>query len=149
MIANSNLNYFAIEPARLTTEIIQALRHGELARWPASIRTIPGIRFCKNAAIRSFRIVLNCQFLNSLEQLDKSPSQFDAIFHDPFSPEVAPDLWNENYFRMLHQLLKPSRRLVTYCVKSKIQKLLREIGFTVEKTRGPIGGKREVLVATK
>ena len=72
---------------------------------------------------------------------------FDAVYFDAFSPQSNPDLWTEKVFRNLRSLLKINGRLVTYCVKSNVQRLLRTAGFKVTKTAGPIGGKREVLIA--
>ena len=72
---------------------------------------------------------------------------FDAVYFDAFSPQANPDLWTEKVFRHLRSLLKTNGRLVTYCVKSNVQRLIRAAGFKVTKTAGPIGGKREVLIA--
>lgn len=74
---------------------------------------------------------------------------FDAIYHDPFSPETSPELWNASMLGSLAASLRPGGRLVTYCVKSEIRKRLLQTGLNVFKTRGPVGGKREVLVAEK
>ena len=78
---------------------------------------------------------------------NRDEDRFDAIYHDPFSPEVAPELWSLELFQRLRQMLRGRGRLVTYCVKSEIQRRLRVAGFEVEKRRGPPGGKREVMVA--
>jgi tRNA U34 5-methylaminomethyl-2-thiouridine-forming methyltransferase MnmC len=76
-------------------------------------------------------------------------SSFEIVFHDPFDPAVAPKLWSEHTLSKLFQLLVPGGCLVTYCVKSIIQKRLKAVGFQIEKTKGPEGGKREVLIARK
>lgn len=74
---------------------------------------------------------------------------FDAIYLDAFSPETTPELWTADFFLNLSSALKPGCRLVTYCVKSEIQRRLTVSGFNVHKTAGPRSGKREVLIATK
>ena len=74
---------------------------------------------------------------------------YDAVFLDAFSPEKNPELWSVAFFEGLHQALKSQGRLTTYCVKSEIQRRLREAGFAISKTRGPVGGKREVLIAVR
>lgn len=38
---------------------------------------------------------------------------------------------------------------MTYCVKGDVRRTLQKVGFEVEKIKGPIGGKREVLKARK
>lgn len=74
---------------------------------------------------------------------------FDAIYLDAFSPDSNPDLWSGEFLGELADCLDRGHgRLVTYCVKSSIQKLLRAAGLKVNKTPGPAGGKREVLVAS-
>jgi len=79
----------------------------------------------------------------------KPTTGFDAIYLDAFSPEANPLLWTKDFFSVLISLLRKEGRLVTYCVKSEIQRRLREVGFNVSKTRGPANWKREVLVAKR
>ncbi len=73
---------------------------------------------------------------------------FDAIYFDPFSPNANPALWTTQVFRVMHRLLVPDGKLVSYCVNRRVRDTLKECGFRVERVRGPIGGKREVLVAS-
>ena len=73
----------------------------------------------------------------------------DAIFFDAFSPETNPELWQSDVFRRAYDILKPGGTLTSYCVKSRVQKGLHSVGFSIEKLPGPPGGKREVLRAVK
>ena len=75
--------------------------------------------------------------------------QFHAIFHDPFGPDENPDLWQADFLEKLYRSLMPGGRLTSYCVKSSIQRQLRAIGFQVQVHPGPVGGKREVLIAIR
>ncbi len=75
--------------------------------------------------------------------------KFHAVFLDSFSPRSSPELWTAEMFQKLLDCLLDEGRLVTYCVKSEIQRRLKRVGFDVQKTRGPKNGKREVLVAIK
>lgn len=81
--------------------------------------------------------------------METEPGSLDLVYHDPFSPADAPELWTVELFQELHSRLRPGGRLLTYCVKSSVQKTLRLAGFQIKKTKGPIGGKREVLIAIK
>ncbi len=74
---------------------------------------------------------------------------FNAIYFDPFSPETSPDLWSTEVLKTAFDNLLSGGRLTSYCVKGSIRRLLMEIGFDVRRTAGPIGGKREVLVAIR
>lgn len=77
------------------------------------------------------------------------PGWFHVVYHDAFSPQACPDLWESEVFEDLFELLQPGGVLATYCVKSEIQKRLKAIGFDVQKRKVPTNGKREVLTAFK
>lgn len=74
---------------------------------------------------------------------------FEAVYHDAFSPEVNPELWQEAFLAKLAGALVPDGLLVSYCVQGAVRRTLRALGLEVSKRRGPVGGKREVLVARK
>ena len=74
---------------------------------------------------------------------------YDAIYFDPFAPAVNPELWEADFLAGMHRMLKPSGNLVTYCVSRTVRQLMQSVGFNVQRVPGPVGGKREVLVATK
>lgn len=73
---------------------------------------------------------------------------FDAIYFDPFSPESNPTLWGEQVLLAMRRCLSAEGRLVSYCVNRKVRDTLESVGFVVQRVAGPVGGKREVLVAT-
>lgn len=79
----------------------------------------------------------------------RAPEGVDAIFFDPFSPETNPELWRQDVYRSAYEILNVGGTLTSYCVKSRVQKDLREVGFSIQKVPGPPGGKREVLRAVK
>lgn len=72
---------------------------------------------------------------------------FDAIYFDPFDPESQPDLWSAPMLNKMRSLIDAEGRLVTYCVSRAVRDTMEKSGFTVERTAGPSGGKREVLIA--
>lgn len=75
--------------------------------------------------------------------------EYDVIYFDAFAPEKQEEMWEKEVFLKIYQAMKVDGILVTYCVKGVIRRLLKEIGFTVEKLAGPINGKREMLRAIK
>ena len=81
-------------------------------------------------------------------QLDKS-GVFDAIYFDPFAPAVNQDLWTEEFLGRMWELLQVGGRLVTYCVNRRVKDTLNAAGFEIACVPGPMGGKREVMRATK
>ncbi len=83
------------------------------------------------------------------DALELESAIYDIVYLDAFSPENNAELWTAAFFKKLYSALQPDGRLVTYCVKSEIQRRLQSAGFDVRKTPGPVGGKREVLIAVK
>ncbi len=75
--------------------------------------------------------------------------KFDAIYFDPFAPDTNSGLWQSPMLEVMYKLMNKHGRFVTYCVKREVRDRLTAVGFKVAKIRGPQGGKREVLVATK
>jgi tRNA U34 5-methylaminomethyl-2-thiouridine-forming methyltransferase MnmC len=80
--------------------------------------------------------------------LELAPASFDACYLDPFSPDVNPELWTEEFLGHIRAALRPGARLSSYCVRGEVRRRLQALGFRVEKRPG-IGRKREVLVAWK
>ncbi len=81
--------------------------------------------------------------------LSRASETFDTIYFDPFDPHANPELWTEAVFRDVARCMRPQGRLVTYCVKGEIRRRLATAGFDVRRVEGPVGGKREVLIALK
>jgi hypothetical protein len=66
---------------------------------------------------------------------------FDAIFHDPFSPQKMPELWTAELFREYYKLLESRQGcLLTYSAAAAVRGGLQESGFQVYKTM-PLGRK--------
>ncbi len=74
---------------------------------------------------------------------------FDAVYLDPFSPDVDPDAWRPATLAALAAALAPGGALVTYSVQGAVRRSLAATGLVVAKRPGPPGGKREVLRARK
>ena len=77
------------------------------------------------------------------------PTDIDIVYFDAFAPEKQPEMWSAPIFARLYQAMRPGAILTTYCAKGVIRRLLQSAGFTVERLAGPVGGKREILRATK
>lgn len=76
-------------------------------------------------------------------------SQVNAVYFDAFSPETNPRLWSSQVLQEMNQLLVPGGSLTSYCVKSMVRKTMEEVGFSISRLPGPVGGKRQVLLARK
>ena len=77
------------------------------------------------------------------------PGDIDVVYFDAFAPEKQPEMWSPEVFAAIHQVMRLGGVLTTYCAKGAIRRLLQQVGFTVERLAGPVGGKREILRATK
>lgn len=73
----------------------------------------------------------------------------DLVYYDAFAPDVQPDLWTTEIFERIYRAMGNDAVLMTYCVKGMIRRTLKDIGFGVQKLKGPAGGKREILQAVK
>jgi len=78
----------------------------------------------------------------------KERLSFDLIYHDAFSPNVQPELWNETIFKKSYSLLRTGGILVTYSAKGTVRRTMESVGFEVERIPGP-PGKREMIRARK
>jgi tRNA U34 5-methylaminomethyl-2-thiouridine-forming methyltransferase MnmC len=74
--------------------------------------------------------------------------KFHVIFYDAFMPVAQPEMWTEESFARMYNLLLPNGVLTTYCSKAEVRRNLEAAGFFVEKLPGPLG-KREMLRARK
>ncbi|MEM9943599.1 MAG: tRNA (5-methylaminomethyl-2-thiouridine)(34)-methyltransferase MnmD [Planctomycetota bacterium] len=152
---SGSLFYDAVEPYPISTEAWRSLEYSKIEHCQPGYRQFADSMDLYSA--RDLKIVSDLVelklFHRDLESHFRSISNrqdsYDLVFHDPFSPESVPELWEVATFQKLFKILKPGGRLLTYCVKSKVQKTLLEAGFEIRKTKGPAGGKREVLIAIK
>ena len=73
---------------------------------------------------------------------------FNLIYFDAFGARVQPELWTVEIFQKMYDALKTGGVLVTYAAKGSVRRAMIEVGFEVEKLKGP-PGKREMLRAKK
>lgn len=72
--------------------------------------------------------------------------QFDLVYFDAFGFQYQPELWTEQIFVKIKNALKPNGILVTYACKGEVNRILKGLGFKIEKLQGP-PGKREMTRA--
>lgn len=75
-------------------------------------------------------------------------SDYNLIYWDVFGHRVQPHLWEKELFERVYSNMQSGGVLVTYSSKGVVRRTLIEIGFEVEKLKGP-PGKREMLRAWK
>lgn len=77
-----------------------------------------------------------------------SGEPFHLVYFDAFDPLAQPELWTEEVFKKLFDMMIEKGVLVTYCSKSSVRRAMQAAGFNVAKLPGP-PGKREIVRAEK
>lgn len=75
-------------------------------------------------------------------------SRYDVVYFDAFAPSIQPALWSDMVFRKIFAAMNEGGILSTYSSNTKVQRTLRDAGFSISKLPGP-PGKREILQAIK
>ena len=83
----------------------------------------------------------------SLEKYN-SNKKFNIIYFDAFSPNKQPELWHQDIFQKMYNLLKDNGFLVTYCAKGSVKRTMQRAGFNVITLDGP-PGKRQMTKGEK
>lgn len=154
----ARLDYMALEQRLLPVEVLAevladsaatpgpeyaAVRSALLAKLAELPAGASGVQELQLTADCRLRLVL----ADAVEWQPSNAERYDAIYFDPFSPASNPRLWEPSVLRRMRMALAPLGRLVSYCVSSQIRGRLEAVGFRVRRVPGPLGGKREVLIA--
>lgn len=86
-------------------------------------------------------------WLGSFESWQITSTGVDYFFHDPFSPEANPELWNPQTFEKLKSHASENAILATYCAASKARGAMAKAGWLVARAPGALG-KREMTIAS-
>lgn len=148
------LDYTALEHTLLDAEAVRALAYGqylapEVLEGYLSAREIlpPQPEPGRYALAITPGVTLTLVLGNAREAAWEG--RFHAVYHDAFSPEANPELWDGAFLSRLAGALERDGKLASYCVKGEVRRRLQALGLAVAKRPGPPGGKREVLVATR
>ena len=77
-----------------------------------------------------------------------SQQKFDIIYFDAFSPSEQPELWTEQMFKKMYDLLNENGVLVTYCAQGQMKRNMKQVGFKNQSLPGALG-KREMTRGLK
>jgi tRNA U34 5-methylaminomethyl-2-thiouridine-forming methyltransferase MnmC len=109
----------------------------EVARWIDALRAA--------LASGSIRLVLG-DARETLPALDRD-LRFDAVFLDPFSPRVEPDLWTPPFLAEIARRMAPGSILSTYSAATAVRAGLLAAGLRVG-PGGRVGTKSEGTLAS-
>ncbi len=150
----AELEYVALEKDLLPADVFQQLRYDKLTSKPIVETFIkareqlsqPLLEYSYNLPITQS---INLQLIIGEALETQLPvNHFDWVYLDAFSPANNPELWSEPFIAKLYNALKDGGGLSTYSVNGEVRRIMKRLGFTVEKRPG-IPGKREVLAAWK
>lgn len=83
----------------------------------------------------------------SWQDFEPPAGHFDALYHDPFGPAVAPECWTADCFRWAARALARHGVLATYGASSAARRAMRQAQLQVGILPGA-PGKREMTVAS-
>ena len=147
--SNRKVRYFAIEKYPLPVDIWDKLNFGSFSPDgnPIFFSLLHTAKWNCDTEIHP-QFILHKMETDILQtNLFDFPS-VDLVYYDAFSPEKQPELWGLPVFEQIYSNMKEGAILVTYCAKGYVRRMLRSIGFQVERIPGP-PGKREMLRARK
>jgi tRNA U34 5-methylaminomethyl-2-thiouridine-forming methyltransferase MnmC len=140
----AELQAVTLERHRSVVEAGLALRQPpEVERWMSRVRK--GIGENEAGSIASIRLVLG-DARATLPALDPS-TRFDAVFLDPFSPRVEPDLWSPTFLGEIARRMAPGSILSTYSAATSVRAGLLDAGLRIG-PGGRVGTKREGTLAS-
>lgn len=86
--------------------------------------------------------------ISKVEDISFPDNYYDLVYFDAFSPDIQPEMWQEEIFQKLYKSMRTNGILVTYCAKGWVKRAMKSAGFQVEGVPGPVG-KREISRASK
>lgn len=142
------INYTTVEAYPLSMEQVFQLNYVEkleALEHRAAFETLHKISCSEN-----YPLSINFNFTKILKDFTHIPFKdtFDIIYFDAFAPEVQPHLWEAEMMQKMYDALKINGILTTYCAKGVVKRVMKSVGFTIEKLAGP-PGKREMTRAHK
>jgi tRNA U34 5-methylaminomethyl-2-thiouridine-forming methyltransferase MnmC len=144
---NRKLSYEMIEAFPLTIEEISQLNYTSLLTEDLKHSFI-AMHECEwNQTIQLHALFALKKIKADLQQFETA-QKFHVIFFDAFDSNTQPELWTENIFKKMFDMLYANGVLATYCSKGIVQRVMKAAGFKIEKLKGP-PGKREIIRATK
>jgi tRNA U34 5-methylaminomethyl-2-thiouridine-forming methyltransferase MnmC len=141
------LDYTGIEAYPLTEELISQTGYDAYISssvWDSFIKVYP--ESLKN----KIQINSYCQLQVAHGRLLNFSSDkiYDIVYFDAFASVHQPEMWNEDAITHAVRFLKPGGVFVTYAITGNLKRMLKSLGFKVEKAPGA-PGKREMLRAIK
>lgn len=142
------INYTGVEAFPIGVEMAQKFNYADLLECPDKAETFLQLHQSNWGEEVKYTEHFTGTKLNvKFQELDFD-NKFDVIYFDAFAPQSQPELWTTEVFGIMKKSLVLNGVLVTYCAKGDVKRILKGLGFEIEKLLGP-PGKREMTRATK
>lgn len=89
---------------------------------------------------------VHCQDARKITMGISPSNEYDAIFLDPFSPAKSPELYSQEFFQKIGELLKDDGMILTYTSSAPVRHALINAGLEVGE--GPAMGRRGGTIAS-
>ena len=127
----------------------------EFNRWKWVLRRALKNRTCERDVLvllsETPQVKLKIYITEGREFLKKFSCKYenfaDAVFHDPFSPKVNPELWTYEFFQEVRRMTKETGIFATYSTSTAVRRALHMAGFGV-KEGVAVGRKSRSTVAS-
>jgi len=141
------LDYTGIEAYPLQIELIEKTgynNHVSASVWDAFIQNYSE-SMKKGTDLNAYcnLRIADCTLLHF-----ETDQKFDVLYFDAFASAYQPEMWTEKSLTHICQFLKPGGVFVTYAITGNLKRIMKSLGFIVEKAAGA-AGKREMLRAIK
>ncbi len=114
----------------------QAIAHHLLDQWlppvPSLLQQLAEMHQVQACQLQAQLLIGDARI--TLQQVQDSGLQADAVFLDPFSPPKCPQLWTVEFLALVAQCLKPDGRLATYSCAASVRTALNMAGLQVGAT---------------
>jgi len=141
------LNYTGIEAYPLTAQMMSQTGYDDYT--PAALWN-SYLTLYLRALAGSVNINSNCRLqIANCKLLDfQSGQQYDIIYFDAFAASRQPEMWEQQTISHVAGFVKPGGVFVTYAITGNLKRMLKALGFSIQKVPGA-AGKREMLRAVK
>ncbi|SEP42445.1 tRNA (5-methylaminomethyl-2-thiouridine)(34)-methyltransferase MnmD [Mucilaginibacter sp. OK283] len=146
-INHINLNYTGIEAYPLAAQMMGQTGYNDYIPaelWASYLKHYPGalagsVNINNNCLLQ----IANCKLLDF-----QSGRQYDIVYFDAFAASRQPEMWEQQAISHVEGFVKPGGVFVTYAITGNLKRMLKALGFSIQKVPGA-AGKREMLRAIK
>lgn len=141
------VHFTTLENNVLPIDIIENLNYTEVLKIPkSSLLLLHSSKWNTKIQINEF---FSLEKINTDWTHYKLKEKYDVVYYDAFAPDYQTEMWDKILFKKVYEHMNPQGVITTYTVKGDVKRKLQQSGFSIEKLKGPKGGKNEMLRGIK